>query len=135
MGAYEDMVVTSTWSSSRRATNIHGTQRKKVVGDVLDLTDLEPQGDGGGEQPVAWHGSGCRSHGVLLHDPKGAADGRAGVGVDPQARIEIRELQKNSNGWADDHHLEPHPAGTRGVGRKHGGDHPGGKLLFSASVD
>ncbi|MCX5690249.1 MAG: ABC transporter ATP-binding protein, partial [Planctomycetota bacterium] len=40
MGAYEDMVVTEYLEFFAAAYNIHGTQRKKVVGDVLELTDL-----------------------------------------------------------------------------------------------
>lgn len=40
MGAYEDMVVTEYLEFFAAAYNIHGSQRKKVVGDVLELTDL-----------------------------------------------------------------------------------------------
>src|SRR5205823_14251655 len=40
MGAYEDMVVTEYLEFFAAAYGIHGQQRKKVVNDVLELTDL-----------------------------------------------------------------------------------------------
>ena len=40
MGAYEDMVVTEYLEFFAAAYGIHGKQRRKVVQDVLELTDL-----------------------------------------------------------------------------------------------
>ena len=40
MGAYEDMVVMEYLEFFAAAYNIHGMQRRKVVRDVLELTDL-----------------------------------------------------------------------------------------------
>ena len=40
MGAYEDMVVTEYLEFFAAAYNIHGEQRRKIVADVLELTDL-----------------------------------------------------------------------------------------------
>ncbi len=94
MGAYEDMVVTEYLSFFAAAYNIHGQQRKKVVNDVLELTDLgykataEVNGLSRGMQQRL---SIAR---VLLHDPKVLLMDEPASGLDPRARIEIRELLK-----------------------------------------
>ncbi len=94
MGAYEDMVVTEYLEFFASAYNIHGQQRKKVVSDVLELTDLtykataEVNGLSRGMQQRL---SIAR---VLLHDPKVLLMDEPASGLDPRARIEIRELLK-----------------------------------------
>lgn len=94
MGAYEDMVVTEYLEFFAASYNIHGAQRKKVVSDVLELTDLgykataEVNGLSRGMQQRL---SIAR---VLLHDPKVLLMDEPSSGLDPRARIEMRELLK-----------------------------------------
>ncbi|MEM1072002.1 MAG: ABC transporter ATP-binding protein [Planctomycetota bacterium] len=94
MGAYEDMVVQEYLEFFASAYNIAGAQRRKVVGDVLELTDLtykataEVNGLSRGMQQRL---SIAR---VLLHDPKILLMDEPASGLDPRARIEIRELLK-----------------------------------------
>lgn len=94
MGAYQDMVVHEYLEFFAAAYNINGMQRKKVVGDVLELTDLtykqtaEVNGLSRGMQQRL---SIAR---VLLHDPKVLLMDEPASGLDPRARIEIRELLK-----------------------------------------
>ncbi|MBK7405401.1 MAG: ABC transporter ATP-binding protein [Phycisphaerales bacterium] len=94
MGAYEDMVVTEYLEFFAAAYNINGDARRKVVRDVLELTDLtykaaaEVNGLSRGMQQRL---SIAR---VLLHDPKVLLMDEPASGLDPRARIEIRELLK-----------------------------------------
>ena len=70
-GAYEDMVVQEYLEFFAAAYNINGSQRNKIVGDVLELTDLGYKRDaaGGWAEPgdetevVDRAGAGSRSEG------------------------------------------------------------------------
>ncbi len=94
MGAYEDMVVSEYLEFFAACYDIHGKQRQQVVRDVLDLTDLNYKANAevtGLSRGMKQRLSIAR---VLLHDPKVLLLDEPASGLDPRARIEIRELLK-----------------------------------------
>ena len=94
MGAYEDMVVTEYLEFFAAAYNIHGQQRRKVVGDVLELTDLTYKATAEVNSLSRGMQQRLSIARVLLHDPKVLLMDEPASGLDPRARIEIRELLK-----------------------------------------
>lgn len=93
-GAYEDMVVQEYLEFFASAYDITGKKRDQIVGDVLELTDLSYKRDSlvdGLSRGMKQRLSIAR---VLLHDPKVLMLDEPASGLDPRARIEIRELLK-----------------------------------------
>jgi ABC-2 type transport system ATP-binding protein len=93
-GAYEDMVVREYLEFFASAYNITGGKRTKVVGDVLELTDLTSRADAMVDALSRGMQQRLSLARVLLHDPKVLLLDEPASGLDPRARIEIRELLK-----------------------------------------
>ena len=93
-GAYEDMVVQEYLEFFASAYNINGKQRTRVVGDVLELTDLVYKREALVDSLSRGMQQRLSIARVLLHDPKVLLLDEPASGLDPRARIEIRELLK-----------------------------------------
>jgi ABC-2 type transport system ATP-binding protein len=93
-GAYEDMVVQEYLEFFASAYNINGKQRTRVVGDVLELTDLVFKRDALVDSLSRGMQQRLSIARVLLHDPQVLLLDEPASGLDPRARIEIRELLK-----------------------------------------
>ncbi len=93
-GAYEDLVVQEYLEFFASAYGITGQQRTRVVGDVLELTDLVYKRDTLVDALSRGMKQRLSIARVLLHDPKVLFLDEPASGLDPRARIEIRELLK-----------------------------------------
>ncbi len=93
-GAYEDMVVQEYLEFFASAYDITGRQRDQIVGDVLELTDLAYKHDALVDSLSRGMKQRLSIARVLLHDPKILLLDEPASGLDPRARIEIRELLK-----------------------------------------
>ncbi|MFK7885150.1 MAG: ABC transporter ATP-binding protein [Phycisphaerales bacterium] len=135
MGAYQDMVVHEYLEFFAAAYNINGSQRKKVVADVLELTELTYKQTA----EVSSLSRGMQQRlsiaRVLLHDPKVLLMDEPASGLDPRARIEIRELLKELKRMGKTILISSHIlhelaelCNTVGIIEK-------GQLLFSGSVN
>jgi len=91
-GVYDDMKVWEYLDFFARCYGISAPTRRRMIGDLLDLVDLGDKRDSyvqglsrGMQQRL------CLAH-TLVHDPAVLVLDEPASGLDPRARIELREL-------------------------------------------
>jgi ABC-2 type transport system ATP-binding protein len=93
-GSYEDLTVTEYLEFFAAAYGVPRRQRRQVVGDVLELTDLKFKQDALTDSLSRGMTQRLSLARVLVHDPPILLLDEPASGLDPRARIEIRELLK-----------------------------------------
>jgi ABC-2 type transport system ATP-binding protein len=94
IGVYEDLKVVEYLDFFASAYGLPRQQRRKIVSDVLELTDLKYKADSFVDSLSRGMTQRLSLARVLVHDPPVLLLDEPASGLDPRARIEIRELLK-----------------------------------------
>jgi ABC-2 type transport system ATP-binding protein len=94
LGNYEDLTVSEYLEFFASAYGIGRRDRKRIVADVLELTELKYKADALTDSLSRGMTQRLSLARVLVHDPPILLLDEPASGLDPRARIEIRELLK-----------------------------------------
>src|SRR5687767_6027571 len=134
-GVYEDLTVTEYLEFFASAYAIPRRERKKVVADVLELTDLKYKQDALVDSLSRGMQQRLGLARVLVHDPPILLLDEPASGLDPRARIEIRELLKELQRLGKTIMISSHILSELGEFCNKLGIIERGKLIISGTID
>jgi ABC-2 type transport system ATP-binding protein len=135
MGSYDDMIVREYLDFFATCYGLDGSQRVRAVGDVLELTELNYKANAQVARLSRGMSQRLSIARVLLHDPKVLLLDEPASGLDPRARIEIRELLKELHRMGKTILISSHILHELAELCTSIGIIEQGKLLFSGKVD
>ena len=134
-GVYEDMTVTEYLEFFASLYEIIGKDRKRVIRDVLELTDLSYKQTAEVDSLSRGMRQRLALARVLIHDPDVLLLDEPASGLDPRARIEIRELLKELRNMGKTILISSHILSELSELCNKVGIIERGKLLFTGSVE
>ncbi len=134
-GVYEDLKVCEYLEFFASAYGIPRRQRRKIVQDVLDLTDLVYKKDALVDSLSRGMQQRLGLARVLVHDPPVLLLDEPASGLDPRARIEIRELLKELQRLGKTILISSHILSELGEFCNKLGIIERGKLLIAGTID
>jgi ABC-2 type transport system ATP-binding protein len=135
IGVYEDLRVVEYLEFFASAYGLPRKERKRVVGAVLELTDLKYKQDAFVDSLSRGMTQRLSLARVLVHDPPVLLLDEPASGLDPRARIEIRELLKELRRLGKTIMISSHILSELGEFCNKLGIIERGKLIVSGTVD
>lgn len=134
-GVYEDLTVTEYLDFFASAYGIPFRQRRKVIADVLELTDLAYKRNANVDSLSRGMQQRLGLARVLVHDPPILLLDEPASGLDPRARIEIRELLRELQRLGKTILISSHILSELGEFCNKLGIIERGRLLVSGTID
>lgn len=134
MGVYDDLKVYEYLEFFAAAFGLERSKRKAVIGDVLELTDLTVKRSSSVDGLSRGMQQRLQLARVLIHDPKVLILDEPASGLDPRARIEIRELLCELKRMGKTIMISSHILSELEEMCDHVGIIENGKLIFSGTM-
>src|SRR5688572_29905503 len=134
-GSYEDLTVTEYLEFFASAYGLSRRDRKRIVGDVLELTDLKFKAEALTDSLSRGMTQRLGLARVLVHDPPVLLLDEPASGLDPRARIEIRELLRELQRLGKTILVSSHILSELGEFCNKLGIIERGKLVISGTID
>jgi ABC-2 type transport system ATP-binding protein len=135
MGVYDDLKVFEYLEFFAAAFGIESRKRKSIVEGVLELTDLKSKQDAAVDSLSRGMQQRLGVARVLIHDPKALILDEPASGLDPRARIEIRELLRELKRMGKTIMISSHILSELEEICDHVGIIEHGRLVFSGTLE
>jgi len=135
MGVYDDLKVFEYLEFFAAAFGIESKKRKSIVEGVLELTDLESKKSAAVDSLSRGMQQRLGLARVLIHDPKVLILDEPASGLDPRARIEIRELLRELKRMGKTIMISSHILSELEEICDHVGIIEHGQLIFSGTIE